>query len=120
MMILCNCENPQTNNSFWEQIDAIVDDDVTVTLNVNNQTFRNNYEEEFNTTDAVFYRVNEELQQSFSLQSYEKKSDSKPSKKTTNHPDLPVQQPVIWKESQYRDIFDPELLEDLDELLMFD
>ncbi|KRZ25954.1 hypothetical protein T4B_4658 [Trichinella pseudospiralis] len=119
--LISNYENPE-NTYFWEQSNAIIDDDddATATLDVNNQTFRNNYEEEFNTADAAFYQIIEELQQSFSLQSYEKKSDPKPSKKTTNRPDLSVQEPVRWKESQYRDIFDPELLEELDELLIFD
>ncbi|KRY14185.1 Zinc finger protein [Trichinella patagoniensis] len=114
--LISNFENPQNSYCFWEQFDAIFDD--AMTLNTNEQTFQNNYEQEFDNTDAAFYRVNEELQQNFSLKSYEKKCDSKPSKKTTNHRNLPVEESVQWEESQYRDIFDPELLEDLEEQMM--
>ncbi|KRX84779.1 Zinc finger and SCAN domain-containing protein 23 [Trichinella sp. T6] len=114
--LISNFENPQNSYFFWEQFDAIFDE--AMTHNTNEQTFQNNYEQEFDNTDAAFYRVNEELQQSFSLKSYEKKCDSKPSKKTTNHRNLPVEESVQWEESQYRDIFDPELLEDLEEQMM--
>ncbi|KRY57586.1 Fez family zinc finger protein 2 [Trichinella britovi] len=115
--LISNFENPQNSYFFWEQFDAIFDD--AMMHNTNEQTFQNNYEQEFDNTDAAFYRVNEELQQSFSLKSYEKKCDSKPSKKTTtNHRNLPVEESVQWEESQYRDIFDPELLEDLEEQMM--